>query len=45
VEEDRRATAYLWHCQACGYKFESMAFFKRPRRDTDATDATDAIAA
>jgi len=34
VEEDRRVTSYLWHCAACGYKFESMAFFKRARQDS-----------
>lgn len=39
VEEDRQAVAYLWHCHACGYKFESMAFFSRPRRDLEAIAA------
>jgi ribosomal protein L37AE/L43A len=39
VEEDRQAVAYLWHCHACGYKFESMAFFARPRQGVDAIAA------
>ncbi len=32
VEEDSRSRSYLWHCEACDYKFEAMAFFKRRAR-------------
>ena len=26
-EKGPRRTAYLWKCQACGYRFEAVAFF------------------
>jgi ribosomal protein L37AE/L43A len=26
-EKGPRSTAYLWKCQACGYRFEAVAFF------------------
>ena len=22
--------SYLWHCEACGYRFEAVAFFAEP---------------
>jgi rubredoxin len=25
IEAGPRRTSYLWHCQACGYRFEAMA--------------------
>ena len=28
VEESSSAAAFLWHCWACGYKFESVAVFR-----------------
>jgi DNA-directed RNA polymerase subunit RPC12/RpoP len=26
-EQGPQRTAYLWKCQACGYRFEAVAFF------------------
>ena len=31
-EKGPRRTAYLWKCQACGYRFEAVAFFHSPDR-------------
>jgi hypothetical protein len=28
IEESRTSAAFLWHCWACGYKFESVAVFR-----------------
>ena len=28
VEESSSSAAFLWHCWACGYKFESVAVFR-----------------
>jgi len=28
VESRPRRTAYLWHCLACDYRFEAVAFFE-----------------
>lgn len=28
IEENRRSVAFLWHCWACDYKFESVAVFR-----------------
>ena len=28
VEETRGRVAYLWHCHACDYRFEAVAFFE-----------------
>jgi len=27
VEAGPRRASYLWHCRACGYRFEAVAFF------------------
>lgn len=27
VEHDAHHVAYLWHCHACDYQFEAMAYF------------------
>ena len=27
------ATAYLWHCRACDYRFEAMAYFGESATD------------
>ena len=35
-EKGPHRTAYLWKCQACGYRFEAVAFFDR---DEDAIAA------
>ena len=28
VEEEADRTTYLWHCSACDYHFEAIAFFE-----------------
>jgi len=28
IENGPRRTSYLWHCQACDYEFEAVAFFE-----------------
>ena len=28
----RAAFSYLWHCQACDYRFEAVAFFEAIRK-------------
>jgi ribosomal protein L37AE/L43A len=38
TEQTQGRTAYLWHCYACDYRFEAVAFF-------DETDTGDALAA
>jgi C4-type Zn-finger protein len=27
IETYRQRTAYLWHCHACDYRFEAVAYF------------------
>ena len=27
IEPGPHRTSYLWHCQACDYRFEAVAFF------------------
>ena len=27
IESGERRTSYLWHCRACDYQFEAVAFF------------------
>ena len=27
IETAPRRTAYLWHCHACDYRFEAVAYF------------------
>jgi hypothetical protein len=27
IETDRHCTSYLWHCWACDYQFEAVAYF------------------
>ena len=39
VEADRRCVSYLWHCEACDYRFEAMAFFDSPQPDPEALAA------
>jgi hypothetical protein len=39
VEESRGRVAYLWHCHACDYRFEAVAFFD------DAESGEEALAA
>jgi hypothetical protein len=28
IEEQEDRTVYLWHCHACDYRFEAIAFFE-----------------
>jgi ribosomal protein L37AE/L43A len=28
TEADSRRISYLWHCQACDYQFEAVAFYQ-----------------
>jgi len=30
VEGGPQRISYLWRCEACGYRFEAMAFFSDP---------------
>jgi ribosomal protein L37AE/L43A len=39
VEAGPRRTSYLWRCQACGYRFEAMAFFAESESDQHAIAA------
>ncbi len=39
VEKGDRRTSYLWHCRACNYRYETIAFFAEP------VDHEDALAA
>jgi hypothetical protein len=27
IESSPQSTAYLWHCHACDYRFEAVAYF------------------
>jgi hypothetical protein len=38
-EDGPHRTAYLWQCAACGYRFESVAFFATAERQPDAIAA------
>ena len=29
IENGQRRTSYLWHCRACDYEFEAVAFFEQ----------------
>jgi hypothetical protein len=33
VEHDHGHTAYLWHCFACDYRFEAIAYFDEGSND------------
>jgi C4-type Zn-finger protein len=33
VENGPRRISYLWHCEACGYRFEAVAFFEDSEAD------------
>jgi ribosomal protein L37AE/L43A len=39
IENGPRRTSYLWHCRACGYQFEAVAFFDDSRADPGALAA------
>jgi hypothetical protein len=33
IESGPHRTAYLWHCWACDYRFEAVAFFDDVQQD------------
>jgi hypothetical protein len=39
VETRPRRTSYLWHCHACDYRFEAVAFFSDAQPDHEALAA------
>jgi len=39
AEAGPRRISYLWHCRACGYRFEAVAFFDNSDRDQEAIAA------
>ena len=43
IENGPRRISYLWHCQACDYRFEAVAFFdaSHPGGKLSRPDGTD----
>ena len=39
VEAGPRRISYLWHCRACDYRFEAVAFFDDSQPDREALAA------
>jgi ribosomal protein L37AE/L43A len=39
VEARPRRVSYLWHCRACDYRFEAVAFFEDTEQDSGALAA------
>jgi hypothetical protein len=39
IENGPRRTSYLWHCRACDYRFEAVAFFEDSKPDREALAA------
>jgi ribosomal protein L37AE/L43A len=39
IEAGSRRTAYLWHCRACDYRFEAIAYFEASQPDREALAA------
>ena len=39
IENGSRRISYLWHCQACDYRFEAVAFFDEAQQDGEALAA------
>jgi hypothetical protein len=39
IEAGPRRTSYLWHCWACDYRFEAVAFFNDEQPDQEALAA------
>lgn len=35
IESGPRRVSYLWHCWACDYQFEAVAFFADSEADTE----------
>ena len=36
IEQGPRRISYLWHCRACDYRFEAVAFFDESDSDSEA---------
>jgi hypothetical protein len=39
IENGPRRISYLWHCKACDYRFEAVAFFDASHPDREALAA------
>lgn len=39
IENGPGRTSYLWHCSACDYEFEAVAFFRDSQPDSEALAA------
>ena len=39
VENGARRISYLWHCRACGYRFEAIAIYNEARPEREAIAA------
>jgi hypothetical protein len=39
IENSARRISYLWHCKACDYRFEAVAFFDASHPDREALAA------
>ena len=39
IESGPRRASYLWHCKACDYRFEAVAFFGASHPDREALAA------
>jgi hypothetical protein len=39
IESGPQRTSYLWHCWACDYQFEAVAFFEDSEADPEALAA------
>jgi ribosomal protein L37AE/L43A len=35
IEQGPRRISYLWHCRACDYRFEAVAFFDESSSDSE----------
>ena len=35
IESGPKRVSYLWHCPACGYRFEAVAFFDETDPDSE----------
>ncbi|MGZ3351931.1 MAG: hypothetical protein ACXU89_23640, partial [Xanthobacteraceae bacterium] len=35
IEQGPRRISYLWHCRACDYRFEAVAFFDESNSDSE----------
>ena len=39
IEAGPRRISYLWHCKACAYRFEAVAFFDEQQPEREALAA------